>query len=126
MKKLWIALVAVLIVAGVSVTWSLSAIHRPNELSTINQSRQNTPTSREIQYIAKRGITSLAQLKATVADVQTKQSKYGEYVAAIGDHAGGTDGNYWSFYIDGKLASVGADAYTQKGGEHIVWKYQRL
>jgi len=79
-----------------------------------------------ISYTAVSGKTSLDQLKESTADVQTKTTEYGEYVDTIGTLVGGTDGKYWTFYIDGEMASVGAGSYTQKGGEKIEWKFVSL
>lgn len=79
-----------------------------------------------VSYVAVAGKTSLEQLKESNSSVQTKTTEYGEYVDAINSLAGGTDGKYWSFYIDGTLASVGAGSYTQKGGEKIEWKFVNL
>lgn len=80
----------------------------------------------EISYAAKPGITSLEQLRQEARDVVTQQSEYGEYVDSIEGHKGGDGGNYWSFYVDGAMSEVGAGSYTQKGGEEIVWKFQKL
>lgn len=79
-----------------------------------------------VAYVGVKGVTALAQLRETTPDVVTKASSYGDYVDSIGDLRGGTDGKYWSFYIDGKLANVGAGAYTSAGGEKIEWKFQKL
>jgi len=86
----------------------------------------STADPTDIRYTAEAGISSLAQLKQEAKDVVTVESSYGEYVDAIGTHKGGTDGNYWSFYVDGSLSEVGAGSYIQKGGEVIEWKFQKL
>jgi len=92
--------------------------------TVVPEEKTTNPT--EITYAAKEGISSLEQLTQETNDVVTVESTYGKYVDSIGEHKGGTDGNYWSFYIDGKLADVGADSYIQKGGEKIEWKFQKL
>jgi hypothetical protein len=79
-----------------------------------------------ITYSGIKGKTALTQLKETTANVVTKSSSYGDYVDSIGNLIGGTDSKYWSFYVDGKLASVGASAYTSIGGEKIEWKFEKL
>jgi hypothetical protein len=115
-------LVVAVVAIGVG-TWVGVSNTNPTPVATHSQV-QSDPTT--ISYVAEAHETSLKQLKDEAKNVVTEQSKYGEYVSAIGSHKGGTDGKYWSFYIDGKLASVGADSYVQKGGEHIVWKFQKL
>lgn len=86
---------------------------------------QHTPQS-VINYIGNKGETALAQLKRVAPNVATKQSSYGEYVDSIDGLKGGTDGKYWSFYINGSLATEGAGAYISKGGEIIEWKFEKL
>ncbi len=89
----------------------------------------NAPEQRHrivITYQAKAGETSLDQLKLEADNVITKDSEYGEYVDSIEGNKSGIDGKYWSFYIDGTMATVGAGSYVQNGGEAIEWKYQKL
>jgi len=78
----------------------------------------------EIRYTGIDGQTALALLKTKYPDIQTKKSDFGEYVDSINDIAGGTDGKYWLFYINGQMASVGADAYVTKDGDVIQWRFE--
>ncbi len=80
----------------------------------------------EITYKGTPGITSLEQLKLEASDVVTQTSTYGELVDSIEGHKGGTDGKYWSFYVNGEMAQVGAGAYIQNEGDVIEWKFQKL
>lgn len=109
------------------------AVVRPNWSNTTDQTASQTASAKteqasptEVSYVAKPGISSLDQLKTVARSLATQHSDYGEYVDAMEGHKGGDAGNYWSFYIDGELSSVGADSYIQKGGEKIVWKFQKL
>jgi len=126
MKKRIIILAALLfVVLGAGSVYIARGSIWPNKaVATTKQTKPADPTV--ISYTAKSGISSLAQLKQEAKGVVTVQSSYGEYVDTIGSHKGGTDGKYWSFYIDGKLSDVGAGTYIQKGGEKIVWKFQKL
>lgn len=125
-KKKWLVIVVAIIIcalAGVGVYALVVADQHakaPVVAATKPQPQQTT-----ISYTAKAGMTALAQLKQ-VASVVTKTSSYGEYVDSIGGLKGGTDGKYWSFYIDGSLATEGAGAYTSKGGEKIEWKFEKM
>jgi len=100
--------------------------------TAVDQSKQSgqsvtaQPARTEITYAAEPGITSLEQLKREASDVVTQQSEYGEYIESIEGYKGGDEGKYWSFYVDGVMSDVGAGSYTQKGGEEIVWKFQKL
>ena len=79
-----------------------------------------------ISYVGKKDSTALAQLKEQTEGVTTKPSSFGEYVDSIGAYRGGQDGKYWRFYVDGKMASVGASTYVSKGGETIEWKFEKV
>ena len=104
------------------------AVNRPVE----SQKNTTTPVVTKtvtqadvVSYTGEKDKTALVQLKTVASGVVTKSSSYGEYVDAIGSLKGGQDGKYWSFYIDGKMASVGGDAYVSKGGEKIEWKFEK-
>ena len=94
-----------------------------------NTIRQTASVSTEqpgyIAYTAKKGKTALAQLKQASHGVVTKTSSFGEYVESISKLKGGADGKYWTFYVDGKMASTGAGTYVTKGGEKIEWKFEK-
>ena len=112
----------VILLGGVTLLTSLS---RQQE----NQIRQTAAVGSErkeyIAYTAQKGKTALAQLKQVSRNVTTKTSSFGEYVESIGKLKGGDGGKYWTFYVDGKMASAGAGAYVAKGGEKIEWKFEK-
>jgi hypothetical protein len=76
-----------------------------------------------VEFTAAKDKTVLEQLK-TKAKVEVKDSQYGPFVESINGIKGGTDNKYWSYYVDGQMASVGAGEYVTKGGEDIVWKFE--
>lgn len=78
-------------------------------------------TADSVAFTAIPGKSVLAQLKQ-VAKVKTVDSTYGPYVDSINGKAGGTNGKYWVFLVDGKSSTIGADKYMTKGGEAITWK----
>jgi hypothetical protein len=125
-RKSYIAIaVAAVAVAGIATA---VVVNRPVE----SQKNTTTPVVTKtvtqadvVSYTGEKDKTALVQLKAVASGVVTKSSSYGEYVDAIGSLKGGQDGKYWSFYIDGKMASVGGDAYVSKGGEKIEWKFEK-
>lgn len=115
------ALAIVILVGGVLFLSSLASQAAP-QFKEAPVSRQQTDT---IAYTGQKDKTVLQQLKEAASGVVTKQSSYGEYVQSIGTLEGGADGKYWTFYVDGKMASIGADAYKAKGGEKIEWKFEK-
>ena len=130
MKRTNIYLISIVVAVLLLITGIFWTTNRSNEQASeqpTNSSKSETkPQRTEITYTANTGETSLEQLKKEADGVITKTSEFGEYVDTIEGHQGGTDGKYWSFYIDGVMSSVGADSYTQEGGETITWKFQKL
>lgn len=125
MKRIHIILLALIIAALLATGGVIWAMTRPNT-STVVEQLSTERHRTDITYTAKAGETSLDQLKREVDSIVTKQSDYGEYVDTIEGYIGGTDGKYWSFYVDGTMSAVGAGSYIQKGGETIQWKFQKL
>ena len=118
------------VLAGLAVIATVTTLYIQSTVKPDTNNQAETVLTQSdpayVSYTATDGKTSLDQLKESNATVQTKTTEYGEYVDAINSLAGGTDGKYWSFYIDGALANVGAGSYTQMGGEKIEWKFENL
>ena len=77
----------------------------------------------EIEYEGEDGETALELLEDNGYDVTTEHSDLGDYVTGIGD-VQATKTKYWSYYVDGKLPNVGADAFETKDGQHVEWKFE--
>ena len=124
-KWLFYVILVGLAIIGTVATLYFQGLNKP---ATNNQTETVVTQSNPeyVSYVAIEGKTSLEQLKTSATNVQTKTTSYGEYVDTIGSLVGGTDGKYWTFYIDGVMANVGAGSYIQKGGEKIEWKFVNL
>jgi len=86
--------------------------------TTVNSQQQLT----DIKYNGQNGVDALTLLKKH-ATVQVKHYSFGDLVTAIN----GSQGNgpkYWTFYLNGKEASVGAGSYVTKSSDKIEWKLQ--
>ncbi|HSX06292.1 MAG TPA: DUF4430 domain-containing protein [Candidatus Saccharimonadia bacterium] len=84
-----------------------------------------TNTQHQITQLSYKGQTAqnaLALLKKHTS-VQTKHYSFGDLVTSI-DGIKGTGPKYWTFYINGKEASVGAGAYVTHGKDTLMWKLQ--
>lgn len=79
-----------------------------------------------ITYTAKSGTSALSQLQEINDTVVVQESELGSYVESINGLVGGTDGKYWSFYVNDELASVGAGEFMPEGGEEIKWHFVKL
>lgn len=72
----------------------------------------------------KRGTTALQILSSTHTVVQ-KGDKENTFVTAIdGKMAIETNKEFWSFYVNGKQAQVGAGSYFAKNNDTIEWKIE--
>lgn len=89
---------------------------------------ENITTQSEdyVTYTATSEGSALEQLQSINDSVEVVESELGKYVDSINGLKGGTDGKYWTFYVNGEMASVGADAFNPEGGEVIEWKFQAL
>jgi len=76
----------------------------------------------QLSYQGQQGQNALQLLKKH-ATVQTKRYSFGDLVTAINNVAGNGP-KYWTFYVNGKQASVGAGAYATKNSDLIMWKLQ--
>ncbi len=61
-------------------------------------------------------------LLATDLQIDAQESSYGIYVTAIeGLAAEGSSG--WTYTVNGETPSVGADSYSLKDGDNVLWSY---
>lgn len=82
-------------------------------------------TAEHVSYRGQDGKNALALLKAGhKVDVKV-YSGIGEFVDGI-DGLKSDAQHFWSFYVNGKQATVGASSYTTKTTELIEWKFERI
>lgn len=72
-----------------------------------------------ISYHGENGKTALEILKTT-EDVVVHNSQ----IDNINGQKSGTDGKYWVFYVNGKLAQTNAGKYNTKDSDFIEWKFE--
>ncbi len=117
-KKLIITSVVVITAAG-SITGAVIANSPSHKVgTTLNAQHQVT----YITYRGENGTDALTLLKKH-AQVQVKHYSFGDLVTSIN----GSTGNgpkYWTFYINGKEAQVGAGSYVTKNSDTLSWKLQ--
>lgn len=92
--------------------------------NTDTNNTQNTEQSSEISYQGVEGKTAMELLKDS-HKVEVKSFDFGDMVQSIDGKTAG-DGEFWGFYVDGKLAPVGAGEYETKNGETITWKLEKI
>ena len=116
---------AVLLAIGVTAVVLINQPPKTEvETKTSTRSQAEQPVRQEaVTFAAEKDKDVLAQTKEH-ATVVTKDSSFGPYVDSLNGIVGGTDGKYWSFYVDGQLAQKGAADYKTVGGEKIEWKFE--
>lgn len=98
---------------------------RPNQIATsIAIESAAAPTPIEVAD----GSSALDQLRQFAGErslpMATKDyGGLGTMVEQIGTLKSGMGGKYWHFYVNGKLAPVGAGAYVLKSGDSIEWRF---
>ena len=71
-------------------------------------------------------LLALMQSVSKSAGFTMKTKEYagmGTLITALGTFENGADKKYWHYYVNGKLAPVGADAYVLQSGDTIEWKF---
>lgn len=114
---------AVVIAIGVTAMVLINQPAKAPEQKTDTSQSQTSGQTKLVSFTAEKGKNVLDQLKSN-ATVETKDSQYGPYVDSVNGVKGGTDGKYWSFYVNGTLAQKGAADYVTDGGEKIEWKFE--
>ncbi len=116
-KIILISAVVALAIGGGS--WAYTA-NSPAHKTQVTVYTQHQTT--QISYKGQNGANALDLLKKH-ASVETKHFSFGDQVISIN----GTAGNgpkYWTFYLSGKQAQVGAGTYVTKSSDDIMWKLQ--
>lgn len=131
-------IVILLILGGVFVVYSTQTkTARPADSVGVVATATPTltfPITQEIKY-GKKGVSDLvATVSATQGETaldllqrtqqaQTSTSSYGILVENINGFQNGTDKKYWSYYVNGKMADVGAGVYRLQINDHIEWRF---
>jgi hypothetical protein len=129
-KKISIAVLVIIVLTFLG--WgAISIVDNPNsaELAvTANASNVgNLYISSDgtlINYDGVAGEAALATLKK-LTTVETASYSSGELVTSINGLAQNeSTGQYWSFYVNGQMAAVGAGSYVSAQGDKIEWKLE--
>ncbi len=83
---------------------------------------QITQTEKQAQTITYKGKTGQDALTMLKQQVNVEQDSSGMVSVINGRKADPARHQYWAFYVNGKLASVGAADYKTKNEDVIEWK----
>lgn len=95
--------------------------HKKTDTST---APQTTNQLQGVSYQGQTGKTALEILKNKF-NVQTKEFSGGEFVQTI-NGVTPDDKHYWSFYVNGAEATVGASQYVTKDSDKVEWKLKEI
>lgn len=130
MKKYIIPIFVLIIIGGVFTSKQIMA---PETKTPVEQTKQikvsqsipgsGIPVIKQ-EKIVKEGTTALELLKV-LNEVTTKGEGVNAYVTKINLlEADDSKKQFWSFYVNGKQAPVGAGGYKLKNGDSIEWKIE--
>jgi hypothetical protein len=102
-----------------------SPVEQSSEQPNSQQSVVAEKKSGVIQYQGVEGKNALELLKASYQIQSKEYSGLGEFVESINGITPDKD-QFWSFYVNGKQAAVGASAYITKNGDVIEWKLEKV
>jgi hypothetical protein len=96
-----------------------TTVEKPQNTQVVNQQKS-------FVYQGLEGVDALTLLKQ-MHKVETKDfgKDLGEFVESIEGVKPGKD-EFWSFYVNGKQAQVGASSYVTKKGDVIEWRLEKI
>ena len=129
MKKILIivGIVALVGLGGLGWYYFSEDSDAPQSQTQTTQSTEQTAVQisddgRLVAYDGVVGETALESLKRLTV-VETKSYDFGEQVIAINGLTA-SDSEFWSFYVNDQMASVGAGSYNSVAGDKIEWKLE--
>lgn len=118
-SKITVAVIAVVVIAaGVGIGIDVHNSDSGHVQTVTNAQHKIT----QISYDGQSGINAYVLLKKH-ATVQAKHYSFGYFVTSI-DGVSGNGPKYWTMYVNGKEATVGASSYITKNSDRISWKLQ--
>jgi len=139
MKSIHKAPVAIAVLGLIALSLSGTAMQVPPKSEIWLDKSQQTSVTFIIKadgwtltdnLVAYPGDTVFSLLKRCSADhgFTVKYTYYQAYdstlVDSINNRAGGTDGKYWQYYVNGVCPMVGADKYLVTNGDSVTWSFE--
>lgn len=84
-----------------------------------------TPTIGLLEYVSYKGTTGKNALQLLEEKFQVEKEASGLVISINRRKANSLEHEYWAFYVNGKLASVGPSDYQTKDGDIIEWKIEK-
>ncbi len=118
-----ILIVVLLLVAGfVFIKFlELGSTAPSSKLQIFQTPSLSSTTKKEVSYNCQPGKTAFETLQENHNQVNYQGSSFGRMITGINGVSQG-NGKYWLYSVDGKDATVSADAYICQGNEKIKWE----
>ena len=141
-RKIIIGVVAVIVMAiAVFAAWPQSqvvapdyqrdAVERAEPSSTftlaINFGDGTVNNFAGVQFSSGENLFEVLQRKMAEEKISFEFKEYpglGMLVTRIGEKKNGEQGKYWQYWVNGKYAEKGPDAYMVMPGDSIEWKFE--
>ena len=114
---LGILLFALIILSAIFLNYQPAVLSSLAPTPAVREQTINT----DFAYRGQAGLDALTILKQKT---NVEQDKSGMVVSINSRKADGAKHEYWAFYINGKLASVGPADYQTKNTDTIKWKIE--
>lgn len=125
MKKIIVAVVTVLALAGGVAGLKIASSNESKQTRRSTQHAQVQQKSTEIHYKGVDGKDALDLLKQS-HKVETKSyAGLGELVTGVDGVSAGSK-YFWAFYVNGQQSQVGASEYVTKATDTIAWKLEEI
>ena len=116
-----------LIQKGDNLTFRLTDFTQPQQNTVslkVMDSKQNTVKSySDIGVIGSPSAVQLLQVLLGNENVGFTETQYGKMITSLNGMEAGKN-QFWAFYVDGKMANVGADSYKLQGGNQISFQLE--
>lgn len=128
-KKIETIVIAVIIL-GLGVAYGFLS-NKADAPTTETNPQQSASTQSQqvpaalVRYPGEEGRTAMDLLKANYRVDTESFGDMGEMVKAI-DGVEPDSSHFWSFYINGSQATVGASTYVTKPADNIEWKLEKI
>lgn len=124
-KTLSLILISILVYLSATILLqprikSVLRVANPTPTPVLKEENKSRET---INYKCEKDKTAFELLEKNSESVETKDYSFGRLVTSINDIKGGTDGKYWTYFIDDKSATVSADNYKCADSEKVEWKF---
>jgi hypothetical protein len=112
-------LLVVVLVLGAGYVFEIKEIKTNKEEKT--EVKSEVVENKSFEYKGKDGVDALSLLKE---QTKVEQDKSGMVVSINGRKAETEKREFWGFYVNGKMAEIGAADFKTKNGDVINWKIE--